>query len=566
MTRHGLTEFIYRLEKEGELKRISSFVNPLLEITEFADRAVSSDGKALLFENNGTGFPVLINAFGSEKRLAMALGKENTDVLPYDFVKLLSLTDSRNGNLFRNLSHLSTLAGLARIMPTRRKTRGRCQQIISNDPDLEILPVLKCWPHDGGRYITLPVVHTYHPETGKTNAGMYRMQILDSKTTAMHWQIHKTGANHFNAWKKACKRMPVSVTLGGDPVYTYAATAPLPENIDEYLFAGYLTGRKVKLVKCITNDIYVPEDADIVIEGYVDPSEPFVSEGPFGDHTGFYSLADYYPVFHVTCITYAKDAVYPATIVGIPPKEDLFLALATEKIFLMPVKTAICPEITDMHMPPAGVAHNLVIVSILKNYPGEGMKVINALFGAGQMMLTKYMVVVSHGTDIRNYESVLKAVLENSSFRNDIIFTSGPIDALDHSCEIPSFGGKMGIDATVKLPSEPPTGIKVCMEKMPDCIASLQKLQDEGIIVSFQVPVAITTLPVLIAAVRRIEGITDIEKLAARLRELKIGNFFRLVLAVDEEVDTGDLHMVAWQVLGNSDPVRDHYYISNKMA
>jgi 4-hydroxy-3-polyprenylbenzoate decarboxylase len=270
----------------------------------------------------------------------------------------------------------------------------------------------------------------------------------------MHWQRHKTGANHFEEWKKTGKRMPVTVTLGGDPVYTYAATAPLPENIDEYILAGFLRKKKVKLVKCITNDLYVPCDADIVIEGFVDPSEEMIWEGPFGDHTGFYSLADWYPEFHVTCITHSRNAIYPATIVGIPPMEDAWLTKATEKIFLAPLKLALQPEILDFHMPDAGTAHNLVVVKIQKSYPGQGRKVINSLFGAGQMMFTKYLAVVSGEVDIRNYGELIFHILKNTDFMSDLFFSSGPLDVLDHSSDNFSFGGKLGIDGTVKMREE----------------------------------------------------------------------------------------------------------------
>ena len=308
--------------------------------------------------------------------------------------------------------------------------------------------------HDGGRFITLPMVHTIHPVTGKKNIGMYRMQILDRNHTAMHWQLHKTGAAHFEAWKKTGRKMPVSVTLGGDPAYAYAATAPLPENINEYILAGFLRKRKVRLVKCITNELYVPDDADIVIEGYVDTEEELVMEGPFGDHTGFYSLADLYPVFHVTCITHSKNAVYPATVVGIPPMEDAWLIKATEKIFLSPMRLVIQPEIEDLHMPDSGVAHNLAVIRIRKTYPGQGKKVINSLSGAGQMMFTKYLIVVSGDTDIRDYSKLLISVCRNTDLRSDLLFTSGPLDVLDHSAETFSLGGKLGIDATQKIREE----------------------------------------------------------------------------------------------------------------
>ncbi|MGQ9620837.1 MAG: menaquinone biosynthesis decarboxylase [Bacteroidales bacterium] len=557
-----MRKFINQLEQCGELQRITAFVNPVLEITEITDRVFSAGGPALLFENNGTQFPVLINAFASDKRISLALGKEKLDETLRDFEKISETMFPGKTNLPTKISQLRTLTGLSNYVPAKTGRKGKCQQVIYSNPDLDILPVLKCWPHDGGRFITLPIVHTYNPKTGIPNAGMYRMQILDSKTTAMHWQIHKTGANHYRLWKEKGELMPVSVVLGGNPVYTYAATAPLPENIDEYILAGFLTGRKVKMVKCITNDIYVPEDADIVIEGYVDPFEPPVREGPFGDHTGFYSLPDFYPKFHVTCITHTEDAVYPATIVGIPPKEDLFFTKATEKIFLLPLKTVLSPEITGLHMPPVGVAHNLVIAGIKKRYAGQGLKVINSLFGAGQMMLSKYIITVSDSVNIFNYKEVMKAVFDNTDFKKDLIFCSGPLDILDHACDIPAFGGKLGIDATEKLPAEGHIPCLISFKNIAAFSASLKKLTRQKLINAFNIPEIEIPLPLLIVAVKRKENILKIEEIVYILRKIKAGKLFRLAVAVDEEVDIYNIHMVAWQVMGNSDPVRDHYYIS----
>ena len=293
MAYSGLTDFIDNLDRSGELLRIKQFADPLLEISEITDRITKSEGKALLFENNGTPFPLLINTYGSQKRMAMALGRDSIDDAGREIEELFGAMTSPGGKgLLAKLSALPRMLRYTRLMPKKRRGRGRCQQIVMEKPDLGIFPVLKCWPHDGGRFITLPTVHTFHPETGHTNAGMYRMQIFDSQTTGMHWHRHKTGANHFEAWKRAGRRMPVAVSLGGDPVLTYSATAPLPENIDEYILAGFLRKRRVELVKCLTQDIWIPAEADIVIEGYVDPSEPLHWEGPFGDHTGVYSLAD----------------------------------------------------------------------------------------------------------------------------------------------------------------------------------------------------------------------------------------------------------------------------------
>lgn len=467
MAYSGLTGFIKKLRQENELLIIDQFVNPVLEITEIADRITKSNGKALLFKNTGTSFPLLINAYGSDKRILLALGIDNFDTAGREIENIFNKISGRQESIIKKIMMIPELMKMADAMPGYSGGKGKCQEVVCSDPDLGILPVLKCWPHDGGRFITLPMVHTMHPETGKTNIGMYRMQILDRNTTAMHWQRHKTGANHFEAWKKVGRKMPVSVALGGDPVYAYSATAPLPENINEYILAGFLRKKKVRLVKCITNDLYVPSDADIVIEGYVDPSEELFWEGPFGDHTGFYSLADWYPKFHVTCITHSKDAVYPATIVGIPPQEDAWLAKATERIFLSPVKMTLQPEIEDFHLPEAGVAHNLMIVKIKKSYPGQGMKVLSSLFGTGQMMFTKYLIAVSGEVDIRNYIDLAIHISMNTSSGSDLLFIKGPLDVLDHASDAFSFGGKLGVDATIKMHEEL-AGLKPDYHGVPD--------------------------------------------------------------------------------------------------
>ncbi len=321
----NLEQFIHLLESENELLRITEFVSPELEITEVTDRVSKVGGKALLFENNGTEFPLLINAFGSEKRMCLALGVEKLDDIGHAIENLLKeLSEPKNG-FFQKLKLLPTLKQVASWMPKISYGKGECQHVVMEKPDLNLLPVIKCWPFDGGKFITLPVVNTADPVTNMRNVGMYRMQVFSDNLTGMHWHLHKNSARHYNEYKALGKKMPVTVTLGGDPAYTYAATAPMPDNFDEYLLAGFLRKKKVELVKCLTNDIYIPRDVDIVIEGYVDPSEELIFEGPFGDHTGFYSLADYYPKFHVTCITHRKNAVYPATIVGIPPQEDEWL-------------------------------------------------------------------------------------------------------------------------------------------------------------------------------------------------------------------------------------------------
>lgn len=556
----GLNDFIDDLERFDELRRIEAFVDPELEITEVTDRVTKNRGKALLFENNGTGFPVLINAYGSYSRMTMAIGQRDLEEAGKEIERVFSMVTGSDGPLLKKIASMPSFLRLAGLMPSRKRGRGVCQQVIHKDPDLGIFPVLKCWPHDGGRYITLPMVHTIHPVTGKTNVGMYRMQILDRNTTAMHWQRHKTGAAHFEAWKKQDKRMPVSVALGGDPVYAYSATAPLPENINEYILAGFLRKRKVRLVKCITNELYVPADADIVIEGYVDPREELCMEGPFGDHTGFYSLADRYPRFHVTCITHSRNAVYPATIVGIPPQEDAWIARATEKIFLSPVRLTLQPEIEDFHMPDAGVAHNLVIVKINKTYPGQGLKVIHSLFGAGQMMFTKYIVVVNGDINIREYKELLVHIFANVDPGKDIFFSRGPLDVLDHCSDDFSFGGKAGIDATIKH-TEEKTGRMVNKVDPATVLKIKNDLFNKNIIKEFDMLLFEEDIPVIIISVDRSEDRDVIDKVKDFFRSNDPFGLFRLILAVDHTVDTSDYFTVAWQILGNSDPLRDHEYI-----
>lgn len=553
MAYKSLSEFIYTLERNNELHRIKEFADPVLEITEITDRITKTEGKALLFENNGTGFPVLTNAFGSDKRVELALGAgigiagNNSDIIPKLFNRISGAKSKSS------ISALPDILKLAAFMPVRCSKRGLCQEIIHAEPDLGILPVLKCWPYDGGRFFTLPLVHTCHPQTGSVNVGMYRMQVIDSHTTAMHWQRHKTGAGHYEAWKKTGKKMPVAVALGGDPVYTYAATAPLPENINEYILAGIIRKKRVRLVRCITNDLYVPDDCDIVIEGYVDPAEEKVMEGPFGDHTGFYSLPDLYPLFHITCITHSKKAVYPATIVGIPPQEDAWFSKITEKLFLVPIRTLLLPEIEDLHMPAAGVAHNLVIVKIRKSYPGQGMKVINSLLGAGQLMFTKYLIVVSGDIDIRDYRKLALHVLDNTDFRNDILFTRGPLDALDHSSGSDSFGGKAGIDATVKLPEE--TMAVISLNEKTEGINKSVEINDPIIKSKDLLSLG---LPVAVISVNSTERFAELKEIIGYIIDGDLNKKYRLIMVVDQPVDPDDTFTVAWQVLGNSDPLRDH--------
>ncbi len=447
----NLKEFIATLEREGELQRISTPVDSELEITEITDRVSKSEGggKALLFENTSTEFPVITNMMGSERRICLALGINCLEELTQRIDGLLREATSPKNGFMDKLRALPLLAEVAQWLPATSSAKGSCQEVtlLGDDIDLSKIPILKCWPHDGGRFITLPMVNTLDPNTKQRNVGMYRMQILDKCTTAMHWHLHKTGARHYEAYKERGEKMPVSVAIGGDPTYTYAATAPMPDNMDEYLLAGFLRRKKVKLVKSITNDIYVPEDCDFVIEGYVDPAEEKFVEGPFGDHTGFYSLTDRYPKLHVTAITHRRDAIYPATIVGVPPQEDAYIAMATERIFLSPIRFVMQPEVRDMTMPPAGTAHNIAILSIERRYEGQSHKVIQSMWGAGQMMFNKYLVIANHNTDIRD-NSQLAALLRSVDLRRSIVRSEGVYDVLDHATSTLGFGGKLALDLT----------------------------------------------------------------------------------------------------------------------
>ena len=451
MSYNNLREFIERLEREGELVRVAAEVSPVEEIAELTDRMAKQPGggKAILFERTGTDFPVVTNLMGSERRMVLALGVESLDGLTRRIDTLLHEVTTPKATLWEKLRMLPLLGEMARWMPRSRRGRGPCQEVVlrGEAARLSLLPVLKCWPEDGGRFVTLPMVHTLDPDTGVRNVGMYRMQVFDDRTTGMHWHVHKTGARHYDSYRRQGRRMPVAVALGGDPVYAYAATAPMPDNMDEYLLAGFLRRRPVKLVKCVTNDIYVPADCDFVIEGYVDPAEEKAVEGPFGDHTGFYSLEDRYPLFHVTALTRRRDAVYPATVVGIPPQEDACIAQATERIFLAPIRMALQPEIRDMTMPEAGTAHNIAVVSIDSRYAGQAVKVAQALWGAGQMMFNKYMLVVPAATDVRDSDALARLVRNLDPLRN-IVRSEGILDVLDHATATPGFGGKIALDAT----------------------------------------------------------------------------------------------------------------------
>ena len=450
MAYRDLREFIQALEAEGELRRVTAEVSPELEMTAVVDRLCKRGGPAVLFERpRGHGIPVLMNAFGSTRRMALALGVESCDEVAQRIEGLLD-ADPPQGlgdKVRRGLQLLEATSWLPKTVKS-----GRSQEIVEEEPRLSALPVLTCWPEDGGPFITLPQVFTRHPETGRRNVGMYRMQVFDDRTTGMHWHVHKVGAQHYRAYEARGERMPVAVALGGDPVTIYAATAPLPEDVDEIAFAGFLRRRPVAMVRCHTVDLEVPAEAEIVLEGYVDPHERR-REGPFGDHTGYYSLADDYPVFHVTCLTRRREPIYPATVVGPPPMEDCYMAKATERIFL-PLLRLVVPELVDLNLPMEGVFHNLALVSIRKQYPWHARKVMHALWGLGQMMFTKVIVVVDEDVNVQNEREVLWTALNHIDPRRDVTFVEGPVDVLDHASERPDIGSKMGIDATRKWASE----------------------------------------------------------------------------------------------------------------
>lgn len=456
MAFYDLREFINALESRGMLKRIKTPVDCNLEITEITDRVSKMEGKknvALLFENvKGYDMPVLMNAFGSMERLALAFGVNDIEEIPNELREILRLPYISLQNKM-DLIHIIPTAKRAINFPKYVK-KAPCQEVVITDnPTLDKFPILKCWPQDGGPFITLPLVFTRNPKTGKRNVGMYRLQKYDGQTTGMHWHLHKDGASNYRAYQEMGKdKIEVAVAIGTDPVITYAATAPLPRDIDEMVFAGFLRKKSVEMVKCKTVDVEVPACSEIVLEGYVNIDETR-REGPFGDHTGYYSLADDYPVFHITCITHRKNPIYSATIVGKPPMEDCFLAKATERIFL-PLLQQTLPEIRDINFPLEGVFHDCVMVSIKKTYPQQAKKVMHAIWGMGQMMFTKMIIVVDEHVDVQKEKEVWWRVFNNIDAKHDIVMVEGPLDALDHSSPMAKWGTKIGIDATKTWPEE----------------------------------------------------------------------------------------------------------------
>ncbi len=560
-------EFINALEKAGELVRIKTFVDPKLEMAEITDRTSKSGkgGKALLFENTGYDFPVLMNAYGSEKRMCLALDVEKLDDVAKEIENLFHMLSSPKESIIDKLKLLPKLGQFASWMPKVKNGRGECQEVIMAEPDITKLPVITCWPKDGGPFVTLPIIHTKDPLTNSRNVGMYRMQVYGPTLTGMHWHKHKVSAKHFNEYKKLNKRMPVAVALGGDPVYAYSATAPLPENVDEYMLAGFLRKKKVELVKCITQpEVEVPADADFIIEGYVEPNDELIWEGPFGDHTGYYSLPDWYPRFHITAITHKKNAVYPATIVGIPPQEDAWLGKATERIFLAPIKMTMVPEMVDMEMPVEGVFHNLVIARFKKEYAGQGQKVMNAMWGAGQMMFNKILVLTALNAEqnaqdifpLSDYETLARDVFKNLDPASDIYFSTGPMDVLDHSCSKMGFGGKMCIDGSFKYDEEKSDQRLDENTTAININAIKQLLNNFSEIKHVNTSLLNKEIPCLVISVEKNKPghLSELHKTICQYQDIET---IKMILYVEHTVDANDLTVALWRLCNNMDPKRD---------
>jgi 4-hydroxy-3-polyprenylbenzoate decarboxylase len=559
MSFRNLHEFITRLESAGELVRIRKQVSPILEITEIADRMMKSPagGKALLFESvEGSPFPVLINAFGSFRRMALALSADPNALAG----RLREILDqSPPGTIFEKLSLIPKAVSWSRFFP--RMHHGKtapCQEVVytGDDVDLAMLPVLKCWPQDGGRFVTLPVVFTRSLHDGRPNAGMYRLQIYDRRTTGMHWHIHKDGSHYFQEYRKAGKRMEAAVAIGTDPAVTYASTAPMPRGVDEMILAGFIRRKPVATVKALTVDIRVPAEAEFILEGYIDPEETRI-EGPFGDHTGYYSLEDQYPVFHVTAITHRKDPVYSATVVGRPPMEDCYLAYATERLFLPLIRT-ILPEIKDYRLPWEGVFHNIVTAAIDKEFPGHAAKVMNGLWGTGQMSFAKAIVLVDDEGLLTDGGRLLRHILDIIDLNADITITEGILDVLDHSAPQGLYGSKIGIDATSRIPGERPR---------QDMTTPSERLGDDGLLSRLKaLDTGFTALRTVCPDSRRPLILTaaakDAQKNSAHYMNLvKSIGYQGIWVLYDSIIDLRDDSLVLWKAFNNVDPGRDIRFI-----
>ncbi len=552
----NIHEFIDELEKEGELLRFTEEVSSRLEITEITDRMskLPEGGKAILFEKvKDSEFPVLMNQFGSTRRINMALGSTSLDELAGRLHDIINMKPPKTFS--DKVKLLPELVKYSRFLPRTYRGKAPCQEVVlkGEDVDLTKLPVLFCWPDDGGPFVTLPVVFTRGLSDGKRNAGMYRMQIFNKNTTGMHWHIHKDGAHHYHEYLKAGKRMEVAVAIGTDPAVTYSATAPLPRGVDEMLLAGFIRRAPVKMTKCVTVDLEVPAEAEFIIEGYVDPGELRV-EGPFGDHTGYYSLKGDYPVFHVTAITHRKNAIYSATIVGKPPMEDCYMALATERLFLPMIKTVL-PEIKDYMLPWEGVFHNIAIVAIDKEFPHHAGKVMNGMWGSGQMSFAKILVMIDDAELLSDRGKLIRHILNTIDLNNDITLTKGILDVLDHSAEKPLYGSKLGIDATERIAGEEPRS----------SAAIHGSLNREALFSEFnQLDDGFTGTGVVLDECRNRVVLLSVKKgggkNSAYYRDRIKNSFLKeqgIYVMLDSNIDLKDHSVVLWKVFNNVDPSRD---------
>jgi 4-hydroxy-3-polyprenylbenzoate decarboxylase len=571
----NLREFLTALDQAGEIKYIREPVSSCLEISKITDTESKSPdgGNALFFENiQGSPFPVATNIFGSPRRICMALGVAHLDDLGRRIKAYLEFNPPKN--LREALNAIPMMLNLTKFFP--RSFRGEkppCQEVVltGEAADLSKLPVLQCWPQDAGPFITLPLVFTRSLVTGKRNVGMYRMQVFDKNTTGMHWHIHKDGSHYFKEYCDAGKRMPVAVAIGADPASIYAATAPMPRGVDEMMLAGFIRNKPVTMAKCLTVDMEVPAEAEFVLEGYVDPGE-LRREGPFGDHTGYYSLADDYPVFHLTAITHRRAPVYTATLVGRPPMEDCYLAKATERIFL-PLLQAVMPEIQDYWFPWEGVFHNIVIVSIDKEYPGHAQKIMSGLWGQGQMSFCKAITVVDRDISPQNAGQVIRELLTNFDITSDITITKGILDVLDHSSPFPNFGNKIGIDLTQRFTGEPGRNIRhpasgnrevgdseldILITKVPGavrCKSLFREISERSEVMNRILAVSV-------------EKQTDRggKAFAAMLLDISELERFNIFILFDKDIDLSDGSLMLWKLFNNADPGRDMIIRDNRMV
>ncbi|MBI5748509.1 MAG: menaquinone biosynthesis decarboxylase [Nitrospinae bacterium] len=562
---NSLRDFLARLESEGELIRIKERVSPILEVTEITDRVCKSGngGKTILFENvDNSNMPVLINAFGSKKRMAMALGVDDIEEIAGDIQELIQLKPPQN--FIEKLKFLPRLFEISHYPPKVITGKAPCHEVVLTGSEIDIFkfPILKCWPLDGGRFITLPVVFTKSLKDRKRNVGMYRMQVYDKKTTGMHWHIHKDGASHYDEYKKAGKKMEVAIAIGTDPVVTYSATAPLPYGVDELLFAGMIRKKGVELVKCKTIDMEVPATAEIVLEGYVEPNE-LREEGPFGDHTGYYSLKSDYPVFHITAITHRKNPIYFTTIVGKPPMEDCYMGKATERLFL-PMLKSLNPEIVDMDLPWEGVFHNCVIVSMKKRYPMHARKLMSSLWGSGQMSFSKMLLTVDEAINVHDYKEVALRLLNNIDIERDIYITEGTLDVLDHSSPNYIYGSKIGVDATERIEGEDKR--KEVRGSGQSSVVSEQLKEKIPDILDINIPLKDVKNRVIFISIKK-DKPYHARGVAEKLFKLTNGNnSIRIAVILDDDINIKDISTVIWKLFNNTDPKRDFYFIDGKLA